>query len=480
MQIKKNLIYNSINVLSQLVFPLLILGYLSKVFGSKSMGTYYFIVNFVSYFTLFSMSAISVYAVRSGSKIRDNISKISTFFYEILIINLILTMVLISIYLILIFNFSFFKDYQILYFIQLIVIVSSSILIDWFVIVYEDFKFILIRNVITQLITLSFIVFVLRERESLALYLLIVSLLNLLSNILTFLKCKKKLVNITLHQIDLTRHLKSLLMFFTGSIASSIYLNLDIVIIGILLNESSVAIYASGVKIYRMLLSIFIMIIGTLIPTINYSKSKDPKEFESLINKTIEFTVIFLVPAIIGVIVFSDQIVHVIFGDEFIMSVIVLRLLTPVLLLSIFNNLMANLIILPNNLDKVNLLAMLIASIVNTLINLVLIPRFGILTAVFTTFISELIVFMYFYSKSIHYHKPRIEFVAFVKYSIISLSFILVRKAFNFEYEFSFIKFFSSIISCIMIYFVFLWFLKDKTLLLLLKNVKGIDENVKN
>ena len=52
--LKKNILYNSIRVGSNLVFPLVTFPYVTRIMGPESLGLYNYVSAIVAYFTLFA------------------------------------------------------------------------------------------------------------------------------------------------------------------------------------------------------------------------------------------------------------------------------------------------------------------------------------------------------------------------------------------------------------------------------------------
>ncbi|MFB5999547.1 oligosaccharide flippase family protein [Lactobacillus delbrueckii] len=97
----KNAILNSIRQFLNVIFPLIIIPYTSRVLSVSSMGIYNFSSNYANYFLLLASLGIPTYAVREGAKYRDDHQKISDFSSQIFTLNIISTMIS---YIILIFD----------------------------------------------------------------------------------------------------------------------------------------------------------------------------------------------------------------------------------------------------------------------------------------------------------------------------------------------------------------------------------------
>lgn len=86
-----NAVLNSLQSLLNLIFPLVTFPYISRTLSVDGVGKYNFANSIVSYFILLAGLGISVFAVREGSKLRDNRKKFSLFASRIFTISIVST-----------------------------------------------------------------------------------------------------------------------------------------------------------------------------------------------------------------------------------------------------------------------------------------------------------------------------------------------------------------------------------------------------
>lgn len=67
-----NAIFNGMQNMLNLLFPLITFPYISRVLSVQGVGKYNFANSINSYFLLIASLGISTFAVREGSKLRDN------------------------------------------------------------------------------------------------------------------------------------------------------------------------------------------------------------------------------------------------------------------------------------------------------------------------------------------------------------------------------------------------------------------------
>ena len=87
--LKKNAFYSFLKAFMTLIFPIITFPYASRILTPEGIGKINFANSIVSYFVMFGSLGIGTYAVREASKVRDNKIELIKFFKEILLINLI-------------------------------------------------------------------------------------------------------------------------------------------------------------------------------------------------------------------------------------------------------------------------------------------------------------------------------------------------------------------------------------------------------
>lgn len=102
-----NGLLNGIRSVLNLLFPLITFPYVARVLSVDGLGKYNFANTYVGYFVLLAGLGISTYAVREGTKYRNNRLKISGFLSGIFLINLISTIIA---YIMLIISLLIFKS----------------------------------------------------------------------------------------------------------------------------------------------------------------------------------------------------------------------------------------------------------------------------------------------------------------------------------------------------------------------------------
>ena len=176
-----------------------------------------------------------------------------------------------------------------------------------------------------------------------------------------------------------------------SSISISIGMRIDQVMIKSMMDEKSVGYYAVGVKLAEVFNFIPVVISQSIYPKIV------EMDFKSEHNKLVSLIrYIFYPLALIGIFVniFSFYIVDILYGNEFLPSVRVFDILIWSIPVT-FLNIVTTAILQTENYNRVVLLRQIILALVNILINLLLIPKFGIVGASFATLFADISIIIF-------------------------------------------------------------------------------------
>ena len=155
-----NIIFNAIKTVLNLLFPLITFPYASRVLGVENIGLVQYYNSIISYFILFAGLGVSYYAVREGTKYRDDKDSLSKFSSELISILLITTFIsYIMLFIIFFTNRSSFDEKLLV--ISSLSIMFSSLSLEWIYQIKEDFVYISLRSFCFHIISfISLILFV--------------------------------------------------------------------------------------------------------------------------------------------------------------------------------------------------------------------------------------------------------------------------------------------------------------------------------
>ena len=187
--------------------------------------------------------------------------------------------------------------------------------------------------------------------------------------------------------------------------AATIYLRIDQVMVGQILGETAVGIYAAGVKITEIFYFVPGVIASSLFPAIVNARKTNIAIYLSRLKNLYLLLGILAILIAIPVSIFSESIVNLVFGSEYVASASILKLYVWssvgfFLASGVGNKLMAE------NRTRAIFGVNLASMIINIVLNFYLIPRLGLTGAALATLLSystmPLLLFIVDRQRSVH------------------------------------------------------------------------------
>lgn len=394
--IKLNAMLNVVKAMLSVIFPLITYPYATRVLGVENLGKVSFSSSVITYFSLLAALGVTTYAIREGSKIREEKNKFSLFANEVFSINVITTIISYIVLIIMLILCYKLRQYKWLILLHSISIIFTTFGIDWINSIFEDYIYITIRSIIINLISIVCLFLFVKKDSDYYIYAAITVLSNGIICLSNFLYCKKyiKLKFITKNRFFY--HIKHMLVFFANNVAVSIYVNADTTMLGLMVDNHSVGLYSVAVKIYSILKNIFAAIYMVTIPKLTYmNANKQIKEYKILATKISSFIILLLLPCASGLFIFSKDIILILSGESYLEASIILKVLSISIIGALLGGILTQCINISLNREKITLKATIISSVLNILLNLYFIKYFNEIGAAITTVISEFIVLIY-------------------------------------------------------------------------------------
>lgn len=396
--IKKNTVFNAIKTLSSIVFPLITFPYISRTLLAENIGKINFGSSIVSYFTLIATLGITTYAIRECSAIRKDKLKLSDMASQIFTINVITTIIA---YITLLFTLIFchrLDGYRTLIIIQSLSIITTTVGADWLNSAMEDFRYITIRTVFFQILSLIFMFMFIHSPEDYMKY-AVISLFSSAGASVTNIWYRRKYCEVRFiwyikNGIDWKKHIMPIIDMFVMILAQTIFNSVDSTMLGLIHGDREVGIYSAAHKIMNIINQVVASLVWVIMPRMSsYFAEKNYEEINKLLRKVLNFYVTLGLPCAIGTIMLSNDIILVIFGTDFADASSVLRVMMIGFIFSLYGgNFLGNTILLPSKKEKTYMIACCVMAVFNVMANYILIPRFRAVGAAITTAMCSLLM----------------------------------------------------------------------------------------
>lgn len=467
----KNTIFKSLLNVVNIVVPLIIGPYIMRLLDVDLYGTYNRVLSEFQVFMVFAAFGVYTLGVREISKVRDDEKKVSKLFTNLFVISLMSNLLIMVIY-ILYAILTSSGTAQTIYFVLIIQIIANVFYVEFVNEALENYKFITIKSIIVKIIYLISILLFIKNPDDVVIYAIVVSATIFLNNIISFIYAKSK-IKFDFSNLKFKKYIKPLLAVLVISNVELLYSQLDRVLLGKFVSDVSVTVYYTAYYLVSTLASIPYSIINVSIPRLSYIlKNENQEKYEEKLANSISSLLFIIVPMCLGVFVLSKEIVILYAGEKYTNITIPLMVACISRIFISLESVMNNLVMYPNDKENRILKITALCGVSNLCVNFLLIGLniFNPITALVTTGLAELSVFIIHYNYAKRKMKINVNIFTGknITYIVLSLLFIpisLVIKGLNLNFWVDIIL---TMLTCMTLYFVVLYIRKDNNLIFIL------------
>lgn len=453
------LIYNVLNM----AFPFLTGLYVARTLLPTNIGEVVAAQNLATYFCILAFLGIPTYGLREIAKTRDCREERNKVFSELYVINLISTVFFTIIYFVLIESIPIYRQNFFLYAIVGLSIALNAFNISWLYEGLEEFRFISVRNIAFKSLTFAFLFIFVRDQDDYLAYAAITIIGTAGNNIVNMLYFPK-FATLSFSNLNLKRHLKSILYLVMVNLAIEIYSLMDITMMNFMCHKENIAYYKYGVSIYKILLQVVNTFTMVLVPRISYYyKQNMMDDFNNLVSKGMRLIVITSVPMIVGLFFTSDFLIQQMYGSQYVNSATILKMCSVLLLISPIGYLLGSRMLLVSGHEDKMVICVGLGALVNLIGNALLIPRmqeFGATMASITSGFVVMIVYVTYGKKYFRLVNVGISVIKVIVSAFLMGLFLYVLAKINMN---GWIKVAIQIIGAVFIYGTLLFFGKEET-----------------
>ena len=375
------------------VFPLITVPWVSRALGVERIGVYSYTYSIAYIFMLGGMLGISNYGNRSIARVRDDKEALSREFSSIYFLQLVVNLIAVILYCLYLLIFK--PEYLSIAYIQLMSVVSICFDVSWLYFGLEQFKVTITRNLIIKLMSLALIICFVKTEADLPVYAIIMSMSTLVSQAYLLVKarfyvdfCKPDLTGINLR-------IKDIVVLFLPVAAYSVYRVLDKTMLGSMAPVAELGLFENAEKLINIPISVITALGTVMLPRMSYILAANNVDYRPSIRSSMNLALMLAGAMSIGLIVISDDICSVLFGDGFEGCKAVIRLLSLTVICSAWSSVVRTQYLIPRANDGAYVGSTVGAAIVNLIINVVLIPKYGAIGACLGTLAAELFIVIY-------------------------------------------------------------------------------------
>ncbi|MCP4358087.1 MAG: flippase [Chloroflexi bacterium] len=362
--------------------------YLARILGVEYYGTLEFSLAVLTYFLVLGDGGLELWATRETARGRDPHEML----YRVMPLRLLLAS---AAFILLLLLLPFFPDYPqlkpMLVLFGLLLFAQAASL-KWVFIGQENMGRVASGLVIAQVVFALAIFFLVRSPEDL-LWVPILRLLGDTAMVVYFGWLFVRNYGRFQSHFSLRRAKQilrqSLIMGASHGLAFMSY-NFDSLLLGFMVSSEAVGWYGAAYKPITAILAVPVTYFIGLFPTLSRTFQKDKEAFGSIIGQSMRLTAVLALPIGVGGTFLASGIILFLFGPEYENSIIPLQILSWSAVLVILRGTFRQSLNAANRQD-LDLRCAGTAMAVNVSLNLLLIPRYGIIGAASTTLLAEMI-----------------------------------------------------------------------------------------
>lgn len=391
MQLKKNIVFNIIYQVVQLLLPLVVTPYVARVLSPNGVGLYSFSNSIVTYFGLFILLGVANYGNRSIAEVSNDKYNRSKVFFEIYFFQVMMGIVVLCSY----FIFSLLQDNFLIYFVQIFYLIGLILDFNWFFSGIERFDITVTRSLIIRFLSVLLIFLFVKNQNDIYTYALIMTLGPLLGQIILLPFLFKQVTFVKPNKNSIIKHIKPNLVLFVPILATSFFTQVDKIMIGGLIDTTQVAYYDYSEKIIKIPIGVITAYNTVMMPRmvniINYEKEK----YLGMLRKSMEIVGFFSIGIFFGLIAVSNDFINIFYGNDYKACIQLTKLFSLYCIIVPWSHTVRMQYLIPNKKDKNYVSSIVLGAIVNFILNSILIRIVGTSGAIIATLITELVILLY-------------------------------------------------------------------------------------
>ena len=384
--VKSNILYNAVFQVLILIVPFITTPYISRVLGAENIGKYSYASAMVTYFILFAALGSTTYGQRKVAYYREERNELSRIFWNTFLFRSVMSVFALILY----FGYVYFiEGLNPINLIMALSIVNVAFDVSWFFQGLEDFKNVVLRNVVVRLFCLVGIFVFIKTSEDIWVYVFILMLSQICGSL--------SMWRLIPRHISLVRKakpfegIKEIIQIFLPTIAIQVYTILDKSMIGwITGSDYSNGCYEQSERIARLAMTVVTSVGTVVLPRVANLFHKDNMD-EAKRYVYMAFRVVWMmaIPIMFGLSSVSSVFIPLFLGDGFSDAIDLLCIFSVLVLVVSLAYVVGLSYLVPTKQQNVYTGAGTGAACVNFVINLGLIPRIGAFGAAIASVIAE-------------------------------------------------------------------------------------------
>lgn len=355
-QVFSNVVSLSFMQAANYLIPLVAIPYLVRVLGDDRFGLVMFAQAFIQYFIILVDFGFELTATREISVHREDKQKVTEIFSSVIYIKLLLLILSFLVMNAVVFSFKQFSGEWELYYLSFGMVIGQILFPVWYFQGIERMKYIMYFNVLAKTIFTVLIFFTIFGPEDYKLYAVINSSGFIFAGLAAFI------VALSMNRFAFVKPAMQLIMellrktrdVFISNVGISLYMTSTTFLLGVVTGRNDlVGFYAVAEKTVRGLRYIVSPVTQALFPYLSKRfAGENKKESILVLKKLMLYLTPVLLLCIFGILFFTEKIVWILTGNFNPRTIIDIRIISLILLVGTFNNVLGVLGMLNLGMEK--------------------------------------------------------------------------------------------------------------------------------
>lgn len=386
-----NLMYQGVYQLVKTLLPLITIPIVAHSLGAGGVGQYSFANSIVQYFLLIAALGVPLYGTKVIAERTGNPEKLSRAFWDIETFSIILSGITFAVAVLI----GLVWQFNNVYFVQLLLIIGTGLDVSWLFMGVEDFKKISLANLAVTLTTFVLILLLVNNQDDVLVYAGIMTGGIVATQLILWLFVGKYVARPDDIKIsEIIFHLRRSFTFFIPQIGIVFYTNLNKTMLGMFApDKSMVGMFANGILMTSAIITLVGTIDTVLLPKITklVIHGETVRSYE-VIRDVLNLQIYITLPVALGLGAVADKFVPWFFGSTFKGLEMVLPIISMIVIVIPAGMTLSKQFLIPANRVKDYNLTVYAGAVISVILNVLLIPIWGIIGAALVSVIVETLI----------------------------------------------------------------------------------------
>ncbi len=363
--------------------------WVARALGPEGYGIIGFGTAFISYFALLVILGTDYYGTREIAQNPDDVGEISA---RIIGLRALLGVVSLAAYFVTIYFIDRPQPVKVVMAIQAIGPLFTVIAVDFIFEGKQRMRAVALRTAGASLLAVVGVLLFVRGEDDLYIAAAIPMVATAIGTIWLAGLAHRQIVPIRVRfkRSAMTKMLRACLPIALSAMLGTLFLNIDIVMLGFMRSEGETGIYTGMSRLYLIVCGLGWLVTSAFRPALAAAFSKS-EEMSAQYAANMTAVVLFGFPIIAGVIFFAGDVIALIFGSHFVAGGETLIILHLAAILG-YTGIAASAALLAWHDQMAHMWCHAVTAVVNIVLNIFLIPRYGMEGAAWATLISQAVM----------------------------------------------------------------------------------------